>query len=90
MGIYVGSPKYLNLPDKFINWIKTLYKNVETYVSNNRQHSTFFKPSRGVRQGCPLFPSLLILAIELLAIQLKTTTNITGKKSVGLPDIPIC
>ena len=39
-------------------WISVFYANIETAVLNNGFATKWFKPSRGVRQGCPL-PSYL-------------------------------
>ena len=73
--------EYFNFPSKFIKWIGALYSGIETCVINNGHLSTFFNPERGVRQGCPLSPTLFVVAIELLAIYMKTVPDITGIKS---------
>jgi exonuclease III len=56
-----------NLPDKFINIVKSLYENAETQVMVNGVLSSPFKVSRGVRQGDPLSCLLFDIAIEPLA-----------------------
>ncbi len=48
--------KYLG--DSFINYVKTMYNNIEVTVINNGITSVYFKLERGVRQGCPLPPYL--------------------------------
>ena len=40
----------------FCRWVKLFYSDVESAVVINRWTSSFFRPSRGVRQGCPLSP----------------------------------
>jgi exonuclease III len=63
--------KKLNYPPKFISWISTLYKEIETCVINNGHTTTFFKPERGVRQGCPISPYLFIISSEIMNRWLK-------------------
>ena len=36
------------------HWISTFYTNIKSAVINNGFLTNWFKPSRGVRQGCPL------------------------------------
>ena len=43
--------------DSFRKWIYLFYTNIESVI--NGWTSSFFKPSRGVCQGCPLLPSSL-------------------------------
>ena len=45
---------------------------------NNGWTSNFFEIQRGVRQGCPLSPYLLILSAEVLATAIRKNTNIKG------------
>lgn len=40
--------------------------------------TNYFKVSRGVRQGCPLSPSLSILTVELLALKVRQSPNCRG------------
>jgi len=41
-------------------WIKIFYTNTESAVQNNGFITSWFKPSKEVRQGCPVSPSLFI------------------------------
>jgi hypothetical protein len=59
--------EHFNFGPSFCSWIKLFYTDVESAVVINGWTSTFFKPSRGVRQGCPLSPLLYVLCIEILA-----------------------
>ena len=66
-----------------MRWIKLSYTNIESAVVINGWTSAFFQPSRGVRQGCPLSPLLYVITIEVLAVCLRTSPEITG---VQLPN----
>jgi hypothetical protein len=68
----------MGYPEKFIAWIKTLYNDIETCVINNGHTTEFFKPERGVRQGCPISPYLFILTTEIMNRWLKKHLNQYG------------
>ena len=67
-----------NFGSIFIGWIKTLYNDIEAAIINNGHISQFFKPERGIRQGCPLSAYLFLLAIEVLAHHIRKNDNIKG------------
>ena len=67
-----------NFGQNFIKWIKLLYTNISSYVSNNGYISNFFTLSIGIRQGCPISALLFILVAEILAISIRTDINIKG------------
>lgn len=53
-------------------------KNTCSCVTNNGYSSGFFTPSRGIRQGCPLSAYLFIIAVEILAIEIRQNNKIKG------------
>jgi len=66
--------------NKFIDYVKTLYSNIESCVINNGITTRYFPVRRGVRQGDPLSPYLFILSIEPLAEHIRRNIAITGVK----------
>ena len=72
--------EHFGYPTKVINWCRTLYNNIETCIINNGNTTEFFKPERGVRQGCPLSPYLFIIAVEILSLWIKQNPKIEGLK----------
>ena len=69
-----------NFGPSFIHWIRVLYKNVSSCVMNNGFTTAPFSLGRGVRQGDPLSPYLFIIALETLAIQIRSDSKIQGFK----------
>ena len=65
--------------DNFSRWVRLLYTDVRSSVLVNGYTSHPFKPSSGVRQGCPLSPPLqYVLSMEVLAANVRCHPNITG------------
>jgi len=64
-------------------WISTFYLNIESGAINNGFMTNWFRPSRGVRQGCPLSPYLLVLSTEVLSSKIRQEPSITGIKIFG-------
>ena len=60
------------------------YANVETAVLNNGFATKWFKPSRGVRQGCPLSPYLFVLSAEILAAKIRQNNLTKGINLFGI------
>ncbi len=72
-----------NFGNRFIAFIKTMYNNIQSAVTNNGHISDFFTLERGVRQGCPLSAYLFLIAIETLGHNIRTNENIEGIKIHG-------
>ena len=72
--------KKFNFGEKFINWIKILYTDIQSCVGNNGFFSPFFKLTRSIRQGCPISALLFLLVAEVLAINIRSDNNIKGIK----------
>ena len=72
-----------NFGSSIKRWISTFYTNVESAVLNNGFTTNWFKPSKGVRQGCPLSPYLFILSAELMSIKLRHDSGVKGINLFG-------
>ena len=64
--------------NSFIRWIKLLYNNVTSMISNSGWLSVPFNISRGIRQGCPLSALLFVIVAEIMAIKIRSLQNIQG------------
>ena len=62
----------------FCSWIRVLYANPLASVRTNKTISNYFPICRGTRQGCPLSPLLFDLAIEPLAVALRSAEELKG------------
>ena len=67
-----------NFGPNFTRWFSVVYNNVQSAVMNGGFLTNYFNISRGVRQGCPLIPSLFILAVELLALKIRQDPSCKG------------
>ena len=72
-----------NFGTNFIKWFQILYNSACTSVINNGYLSESFFLHQGCRQGDPLSPYIFILAIEPLAMAIKSNVRIKGIKIDG-------
>ena len=63
---------------EFVQWVKTLFKSVQSCVMNNGFSTSYFAIERGTRQSDPLSAYLFILAIEVLLIRVRDSELVRG------------
>lgn len=76
---------HMGFGSSFISWVNLFYHRVQSAVNVNGYLSPFFNLSRGVRQGCPLSPLLYVLVSEVLAVNIRCNSRISGLCLPGLP-----
>ena len=64
-------------------WVSTFYTSIESAALNNGFLTNWFRPSRGVHQGCPLSPYLFILSAELMANKIRQDLHVKGIEILG-------
>ena len=69
---------YFGYGPQLLKWINIFYCNTESCILNNGWASNFFKPTRGIRQGCPLLPYLFVLSVEVMAEAFRKNEKIRG------------
>ena len=61
-----------------IRWVETFYNDITSCVLNNGICTPHFELQRGVGQGDPLSPYLFIIAVEILAVTIRSRQDIQG------------
>ncbi len=64
--------------DKFIKWIRALYKDAISFVKCNGFMTDVFSITRSIRQGCPLSALLYSIVAEPLGLAIAEDENIKG------------
>ena len=52
---------------EMVDWVMGCIQSISFVVLINGSPSSFFRPTRGIRKGCPLSPLLFMLVIEALS-----------------------
>ena len=74
---------HFNFGESVKRWAGIFYTDVESAVLNNGFATNWFKPTRGVRQGCPLSPYLFILCVEILSNKIHQSKLVKGVNIYG-------
>lgn len=70
--------------NKFISWVRLLYTSPTASIRTNNILSAHFPLHRSTRQGCPLSPLLFAIAIEPLAVALRSHPHIRSVLRYGV------
>ena len=70
--------KKFNFGDRFIGWIKTMYKYAKSALITNGTISEYFPLSRGIRQGDAMSVLLFIIQAEPLSCMIRNNKDIKG------------
>ena len=70
--------------EQFIQYIGISMKDFSNSILNNGNRSTFFYPSRGLKQGDPYSPYLFICLIETIALKIRQNDKIKGVTIEGI------
>ncbi len=76
--------KEFNFPPLIINAVLAMYSNTTANISINGQMSKTITLKSGVRQGCPLSPTLFALCIEPLGNLIRQQQDYTG---INIPNV---
>lgn len=71
--------KWFNFGENFIDYIRIMFADIQSCVTNSGFSSSFFTPVRGIRQGCCALPYLFNLVVEILATMIRQHRDIEDK-----------
>lgn len=70
--------EFFNFGENYIDWIKLIYKNINSFIINSGHCSKPFSIYRGIRQGDPISALVFLPVGEIVAILIRQNVNITG------------
>ena len=70
--------EHMNFVQYFRSCVQIIYNNIYPCVMNNGHLSTFFSPTRGIRQGCPISANIFLLMVEILVHAIRKNPQIRG------------
>ena len=70
--------KIFNFGEGIRRWVEVFYNDVESTILNNGFATNWIKPTRGVRQDCPLSLILIVLSAELMANKIRQSHLVKG------------
>ena len=70
----------MNVPDKYVQAIRELYRQPTFKVEMEGQTSHWMKQTTGIRQGCPLSPYLFIVLMSELFTDIHKDDTLNMKK----------
>ena len=73
-------------PDEFVRYIQVFLKDSSSRIEINGFLSNPIPLSRSIRQGCPLAPSLFVIASDALYYILRDNTISPKVNGISLPD----
>ncbi|KAJ1204407.1 hypothetical protein NDU88_008185 [Pleurodeles waltl] len=71
------------LGERFCNYVRIMYTDIFSLVMVNGWKTDPIPIRSGVRQGCPLSPSLFVLVVEVLVEYIRKNLNIRGIPTPG-------
>lgn len=70
--------EWLNFGENFIDYIRIMFTDIQSCITNSRHSSQFFTPGRGIRQGCCASPFLFNMVVEVLACLIRQNPLVRG------------